>query len=993
MKRIGLYVIVTLIFFSCNEKEIPATIDGTVTQFTSIPSSRSGVTFTNTLSNSEYFNIIKTPNFYDGGGVAIGDVNNDGLADIYFSSNQWQNKLYLNKGNFKFEDITAKAGVGGAGNWKTGVAMVDINGDGLLDIYVCTGGNQQPFQGMNQFYVNNGDLTFTDRASEYGLALDSLTVQAEFYDINDDRALDVTLTTTKKRHIYLNNGAEQPHFIEEAVFPIEVDPYTGADLADINEDGFTDEVRAGAFPFNDKIIKTTSLGHPNTLRVHNGIVKGESLLTESAAFAGVAATDQSWAPLLADFDNDGRKDLFITTGVVGRTNDLDYLQRISDKTLGELTTEQRIQQMPQAALPNFFFRNVDGLRFEDKSEWLGTPDGFSNGASYGDLDNDGDVDLVVNNINAEAFILRNNADHDSTTYITIKLDGLGKNRFGVGAYIKVYADGKLFSREQSITRGWLSSVDPVINIGLGKTTKVDSLLVIWRNLRSQKLTNVSVNETLILKEQDARDLGDGHLMPQSLLERTAPFAFTHVENEFNTLDRQPLIPHASSSKGPKIAVGDINGDRLQDLFICGGQGQPGMVVVQTRAGKFVPIPQPAFEEDKRNEETCAALFDVDGDKDLDLMIGSGGEEFLDKRTMMRLYLNNGRGTFTKTDKSLPKIYVNATCIVSADVDNDKDLDVFVGGGVITGRYGFDSDSFILTNDGKGVFTGSATSFFERRNVGDMIQAAVWIDVNKDEYPDLVTAGDWTQIQVWINENGVLKRQVENGLDEMPDGWWTSLAHADMDNDGDDDIIAGNFGTNQRIQQAELLVSDLDNNGSLEPIMSYSGVPLPLRDRVVKQVPALAKKYPTYADYAGVRIEQMVTGRQAFHRSVGTMHSLYIENLGNGKFSAKQLPNEAQLFPVFGINISDINSDGNRDILLAGNLKAVPAELWRQDHGYGLVLAGNGKGEFKAVPPGRSGFVIKGEGRDIQSVINFRKEEFYLVARNNDTLLVFKKKIK
>jgi hypothetical protein len=1037
-----LFLLITV--FSCKEKEVPRT-SGEYRLFTSIPSSRSGVTFTNILSDSEYFNIIKYPYFYNGGGVAVGDIDNDGMPDIYFSSNQWGNKLYRNKGDFEFQDITAKAGVGGAGNWKTGVTMADVNGDGLLDIYVCTGGNHQPFQGQNQLYVNNGNLTFTDRAQEYGLAYEGPSAQIAFFDYDNDGDLDAYLLTAGGGVLYRNDlTGEEPRFVDVspssgivfqesveslsmAVSDLNNDGYAdiflsddlhetgslhlgngdgtfraqrsdrsgenssaGVDMADVNEDGWTDIVTAGSFPGEDSIIKTTSHGSTNTLQVNLGVNTSELLFTDVAAFAGVAATDRSWAPLVADFDNDGGKDLFITTGVVGRTNDLDYLQRISDTTRGVPTIEQRIAGMPSAAHHNMVFRNYNALQFENLPEFMDTPPGLSNGAAYGDLDNDGDLDLVVNNINSEAFILRNNADHDSTNYINIKLEGATKNRFGIGASIKAYAGGRSFHREQQSVRGWLSSVDPVINVGLGKSKKIDSLVVIWPGRKFQKLTGIDANQTLTLKEEAAAGRRNFIRAERPILQRAALFPFKHIENSFNTLDKQLLIPHASSTKGPRIAVADLNGDKLEDVFICGGQGQPGTVFIQTRAGKFVSIAQPAFEDDKRNEEICVALFDVDGDRDMDLMLGSGGEEFLDKRTMMRLYLNNGRGTFTKTEKNLPKIYVNASCIVPADVDHDGDMDVFVGGGVITGRYGFDSDSFILTNEGKGIFTGSPNSFFERRAVGDMIQAAVWIDVNKDEYPDLVTAGDWTPIQVWINENGVLKQHSGNGIDSLPGGWWTSLARADMDNDGDDDIVAGNFGGNQRTQTAELFVADLDNNGSLEPIMSYNQYPLPTRDRLIKQVSALSKKYPTYADYAHVSIDQIVTGKQAFRRRVGIMHSIYIENLGNGKFKARSLPTEAQLFPVFGINITDIDADGNKDILLVGNLRAVPDELWRHDQGYGLALKGNGKGDFEAIPPGRSGFVVKGEGRDIKSV-NFKKEEFYLVTRNNDSLLVFKKK--
>ncbi|HZY80801.1 MAG TPA: VCBS repeat-containing protein [Cyclobacteriaceae bacterium] len=1005
-----------------------------------MPSSETNVKFSNILSDSEYFNIIKYSDYYNGAGVALGDINNDGLTDIYFVSNQWQNVLYLNKGDLEFEDITTKAGVGGSGNWKTGVTMADVNGDGFLDIFLCTAGTHGDFQGRTQLYINNGNLTFSDRTEEFGLAFNGAVVQTTFFDFDNDGDLDGYLLGGDAGRLFrndevngnvhftdlsdstgiifnsgasgtnvaisdFNNDGYQDIYRVEDLYSIGYvnlgygagkfrlanslrQPYdpsatTGVDVADVNEDGLNDIATADEFSSDERIIRITVPGLPNTLFLNQG-GKGSMHFIDAAAFAGVAATDISWAPLFFDFDLDGNQDLFISTGTPGRRNDLG-----NKPASAEPTIEERIASLPPAPLPNKLFRNTGSLKFDDISQQLGTPAGFSNGAAYSDLDNDGDLDLVVNNINAEAFILRNNADHDSTSYINLKLSGALKNTFGIGAKIKAYAGGKLHSREQQPVRGWLSSVDPVINIGLGRNKKIDSLIVIWPGGKYQKLLDVEANQLLNLKEENAGGVWR-YDQPQSpLLEQVELFTFKHLENPFNTLDKQPLIPHASSNRGPRIVVADINGDKLDDVYVCGGQGQPGSVFVQTRAGKFVAVPQPAFEDDKKNEEIAAALFDVDGDKDADLMISSGGEEFLDKRTMLRLYLNNGRGTFTKTDKNLPKIYVNAPCIAPADVDNDGDLDVFVAGGVITGRYGFDSDSFILTNDGKGVFTGSAASFFERRNVGEMIQAAVWIDINNDKFPELITAGDWTNLQVWSNEAGVLKRQNGNGLDSIPNGWWTSLASADMDNDGDADIVAGNFGTNQRIQTAELFVSDLDNNGSLEAIMS----PLPPRDVLLKQIPALEKRYPTYNEYANARIEQIVSGKQVFHRTAGEMHSVYIENLGTGKFKWSYLPAEAQFFPVFAINISDVDDDGNKDVLLAGNLGAVPSHLWRADNGLGVVLKGNGKGGFQALSPNQSGFIVKGEGRDIQTLLNTKKELIYLVGRNNDSLIVFKKRVK
>jgi hypothetical protein len=830
--RYALFIAATL--FSCGKKEKQeARVEDDASRFTYIPSSKSGVTFSNALSNSEYDNIIVNPHFYDGAGVAIGDINNDRLPDIYFVSNQWENKLYLNKGDLEFEDITKRAGAGGSQQWENDVMMTDANKDGFVDILITSGSE-------TQLLINNKDETFSLQAANVEVPL---------------RSSDIEL---------------------------------------------------GQLPFDDKILKTTTLKPANKFLIGAGPDK----YIDIAHYAGVAATDWSSEYLFADFDNDGLNDLFIANGVVGRTNDLDYLNSI-DSTM---SAEERYSRMPSGAVPNFIFRQMKDLKFEDVSDWwIGRQPVVSTDAACADLDNDGDLDIVVNNTNSEAFVMRNDLARAATT------DNPQKP--------------------------------------------------------SVPLT--------------------------SFVERVDPLPFKHNENTFNSLEKQPLIPHTNATRGPKMSVGDVNGDKLDDVFIGGGQGQPGAVFVQSKTGKFIQIPQPAFEADKQCEETCSALFDVDGDKDLDLLIGSGGEEFLDARLLLRLYINNGRGKFARAQgpkradivNNLQKIYVNATCIAPADVDNDGDTDVFVGGGVVTGRYGFDSDSFILLNDGKGMLTGSPTSFDARKHPTGMVQSAVWIDVNNDKFPELITAGEWMTPALWMNNNGVLTEQANTGLDNLF-GWWNVLAKGDLDNDGDDDLAAGNFGLNVRFDVSKyplnLYVTDVDNNGTLEPIMAYNDRPLATRDQLLQQAPSLGKRFPTYASYAQASISQLVTGKVLSERQLTSTASAIFLNQGNGKFIRKELPAEAQWFPVFAINISDVNSDGKADILLAGNLHSVSPQFYSNNDGYGLMLTGHGDGTFEVQRPSNPGFMIKGEARDIQLITNARKEQFYLVAINNDSIYLYKK---
>lgn len=1095
LKKYGAIVLLCLLQMACESVQ-----EGqSDTLFSRVPSSASGINFENRLDADDDFNIIEYLYFYNGAGVAVGDINNDGFPDLYFTSNQKQNKLYLNMGGLKFEDITESAGVGGTGNWSTGTSMADVNGDGYLDIFVCGVGHYKSFNGRNQLFINNGDLTFTEKTEAYGLDFQGFSTQAAFFDYDNDGDLDMYLlnhavhTARSTGDVLLRYQSDpfagdklyrneripggQPYFTEVtsragilssqigyglgvAVSDLNRDGYMdiyvandfhendylyinkgdgtfsqvlekavghssrfsmGTDIADLNNDAWADIFTLDMLPKDEAVIKTTAGEDSyeifqlklrsgfhyqfarNTLQLNRGTDDdGVPLYSDIACLAGVEASDWSWATLLADFDNDGYRDIFISNGIERRPNGLDYINYISDDSVQRFASDDAfIEKMPYGKVKNVLYRNRGDLTFEDVSgQWMNAPESLSNGAAYADFDNDGDLDLVVNNINEPAWLLRNDSP-DSANSVTISFAGSPANRFGIGTKVFAWAGGRVSYHEVSPVRGWLSSVDQRVHIGLGGAPTADSIRIIWPDRSFQVLYSVVAGQSLVANHDDA---GGMWQYPSgeaggAFLTRKEDIPFQHKENNFVAFNVERLIPHMLSTQGPLMATGDINGDMLDDFFVGGAAGQEAAVFVQEVNGTFKRMAQPAFVSDKQAEDIGSAFFDANGDGALDLVVVSGGQEHTGsaRELLPRLYMNDGKGNFQRAAEYMPDIFLNASCVKPIDIDNDGDQDLFIGGRVVAGAYGSNPRSYFLLNDGHGRFSEASQQLFQG-SLG-MVTDALWLDLNNDTRPDLVVAGEWMPVTVLVQTaSGTFVDETEAyGLDKT-NGWWNTLHGNDFDGDGDVDLVAGNLGLNSRLRASlqhpvSLYVHDIDGNGSLDQIMTYynggTRYPFASRDQLVKQVPAMKRKFLKYEDYAGVKLEDIVPSEetQVEEKNAYTFASAYLENQ-NGKFIARPLPTGAQMFPVFALASADVNNDGHPDILAAGNLSAVQPDMSRYDAGYGLVLYGDGTGNFSEDRRFASGLIVKGEARDIRVIKTSTGKGMILVARNDDTILCF-----
>ncbi len=1093
MKRFSAIILLCILFSGCQKKAI---LRGRL--FTPVEPSATGIDFINRVEDSDQLNIIKYLYFYNGGGVAVGDINNDGLPDIYFTSNLGPNKLYLNEGNLKFRDITQQAKVAGTDNWTTGVTMADVNGDGWLDIYVCEVGRYLHLKGRNRLYINNGNLTFTEQAEQYNLHFSGFATHASFFDYDRDGDLDVYLLnhsvhanytfadlalryTPDERSgdrlmrndggvftdvtqnagiltgslgyglsvmisdlnqdgwpdIYVCNDFRENDYLyinnQDGTFRqvIEISvPHTsrfsmGSDAADINNDLLTDLITLDMLP-DDESIRKQSAGEDsyevfrhkltygfhyqfsrNTLQLNRGNdLAHNPMFSDIAAYAGLEATDWSWAALFADFDNDGWKDLFITNGIPRRPNDLDYISFIASTPSRNTPDMELIRRMPAGKVPNRIFKNQNGYRFTDMTgRWIDTTPDCSQGAAYADLDLDGDLDIVVNVMNEPARIYRNNVELSSSNYLRIRLHGEGKNTFGIGARVQVYASGLRSIYELMPSRGWQSAVEPVIHAGLGRAQSVDSLFVYWPDGRTQRLLHIPANQLVNIHQSEAaqtkqlRATDTTHLFSEFEL---TGLQFVHNENDYSAMLVEPLLPFMYTSAGPPLAVADVNNDGRDDLFVGGGAGQPGALFLQQHNGTFRLSGQPALLQDADAEDTACALVDVNNDGFADLLVAGGGHQFdaNDPRLNPRLYLNNRKGVFIRSKDAFKDIFTDASVIGVADFNKDGLIDIFIGGRVTPGRYGKIPQSYLLLNAGGGKFNDVTEYAFGGHTLG-MISGAVWTDINRDNLPDLIVAGHWMPITIYVQQTDgkFSNRTDEYGLGTTH-GFWNTLTVHDFNNDNLPDIVAGNLGLNSRLRTYPnrplmLYISDFDSNGSEELILMYNlpdkQVPFLTRDQLVKQIPSLKRKFLQYVKYSNASLTDIFTEEQLQHANVLQTHmleSVLLKNTGNA-FEILPLPAEVQFSPVYACTVMDVS--GQSELLLAGNLTAVQPDLGYFDAGYGTVVLVDKNFQMKAIPSSSSGFFVRGEVRNI-SALQLRQaaKTLCIVSRNNRTLVAFQR---
>lgn len=1088
------YLLLVLVVSSCGKKE-----EGL---FKLIDPAQSNINFSNDLVFDQDFNIFKYRNYYNGGGVGLIDFNKDGLLDIYLVANMNTNKLYINKGDFKFEDVTETAGVGGIHAWSTGVSVADVNGDGWPDIYLCNSGDVKGDNKQNELFINNGNGTFDERAEEYGLADRGFSIHSSFFDYDKDGDLDMYLVNNSYKAIgsfnlsvnqrsvrdtlggdklFRNEGGKFVDVSEEAgIYGSEIgfglgvtvadvnndgwlDIYIsndffdrdylyinnqkggfvekleeqikslsaaamGADIADLNNDGHLEIFVTDMLPPNNARIKTVTTFDSwerymlsvnngywfqfirNTLQYNNG----DNTFSEIGRYAGVEASDWSWGALIFDFQNDGLKDIFISNGIYRDLTNQDFLQFVTqDKVSRRITAggivdyETLISYIPSVPVPNHAYINNGDLTFTNLSVDIGLGTvSFSNGAAYGDLDNDGDMDLVINNTNMSFFLYENQAEkyYPENHYLRFILKGEDGNTNAIGTRISVSIEDKIFVLEHLPMRGFQSTIDNRPLMGIGNNTRVDSIEVRWPSGKITKLVDVAADQELTLLESDGlvfTSIDDAPLRGLYVEMDSTDFPAKHTENLFTDFSRNKLIFSMLSSQGPCLCQGDINNDGLDDLFFGGAAGFRGEVYSQNKQGGFEKVDVKVFDRTKISEDVDCALFDANGDGNLDLYVASGGSEFNPYGSEMndRLYFGHGNFDFSLVRQTLPANKFESSSVVEpADIDGDGDIDLFVGIRLKPYFYGEPNNGYILENDGSGVFTNIATDIAPKLDKIGMITDAKWVDLDNDNDLDLVVVGEWMPISIFINQNG--KFEYIDGI-PFSNGWWNAVETADLNGDGFTDIIAGNHGLNSRFKASverplHMYVKDFDRNGTTDQIIcQYEDdklYPLPLKHDLASQMPHISRKYQYYEDYMDKQITDVFSPQElesaTLLKAYDLSTSVYINN-GDLTYSKIDLPMQVQFSATYAISVDDYNGDKLPDILFGGNMYESKPEMGRYDASYGSLLLGNGKGGFRLMPVVESGLKIDGPVREILKVSTPHGDRI-VVANNNDYAQIFRK---